>query len=96
MTSVYHLDGADLRMTHYCAAGNQPRLRAERIDAAAGEAEFAFVDATGIGPRNPGHVRKASVKIVTPASIVISFTFEGGAGPPAIETIRLTRVAAGS
>jgi hypothetical protein len=26
--SVYHLDGADLRMTHYCAAQNQPRLRA--------------------------------------------------------------------
>jgi len=36
MTSVYHLDGADLRMTHYCGAGNQPRLKAERIDAAPG------------------------------------------------------------
>ncbi len=28
MTTVYHLDGADLRATHYCAAGNQPRLKA--------------------------------------------------------------------
>ena len=25
MISMYHLDGEDLRMTHYCAAGNQPR-----------------------------------------------------------------------
>lgn len=25
MTTVYHLDAADLRATHYCAAGNQPR-----------------------------------------------------------------------
>ena len=31
MTTVYHLDGADLRMTHYCAARNQPRLRAVRV-----------------------------------------------------------------
>ncbi len=31
MTSVYHLDGADLRMTHFCAAQNQPRLKAHRI-----------------------------------------------------------------
>src|SRR5262245_26894912 len=31
MTSVYHLDGSDLRMTHYCGARNQPRLKASRI-----------------------------------------------------------------
>jgi hypothetical protein len=28
MTSVYYLDGTDLRMTHFCAAQNQPRLKA--------------------------------------------------------------------
>lgn len=28
MTNVYHMDGPDLVMTHYCAVGNQPRLRA--------------------------------------------------------------------
>ena len=27
MTSVYHEDGGTLRMTHFCAANNQPRLR---------------------------------------------------------------------
>src|SRR5215831_2783529 len=32
MTSVYHLDKNDLRMTHYCASGNQPRLKAGSID----------------------------------------------------------------
>jgi len=26
MVSVYHMDGAKLVMTHYCAAGNQPTL----------------------------------------------------------------------
>ena len=28
MTSVYHRDGDDLRLTHYCAAKNQPRMKA--------------------------------------------------------------------
>src|SRR5687768_12947493 len=29
MVSVYHLDGADLVMTHYCMLGNQPRMKAD-------------------------------------------------------------------
>ncbi|MGE0480831.1 MAG: hypothetical protein AB7Q17_10215 [Phycisphaerae bacterium] len=28
MTNVYHLDGPSLLVTHYCAMGNQPRMRA--------------------------------------------------------------------
>jgi hypothetical protein len=28
MTNMYHLDGQSLVMTHYCAVGNQPRMRA--------------------------------------------------------------------
>jgi hypothetical protein len=28
MTNVYHMDGSSLMMTHYCAVGNQPHLRA--------------------------------------------------------------------
>jgi len=28
MTNMYALDGNSLAMTHYCAAGNQPRMRA--------------------------------------------------------------------
>jgi hypothetical protein len=28
MTNVYHMDGTSMVMTHYCAMGNQPHLRA--------------------------------------------------------------------
>ncbi len=34
MTNVYHMDGGSMLLTHYCAVGNQPRMRAE---GAAGE-----------------------------------------------------------
>ena len=26
MTNLYHMDGSELVITHYCAAGNQPRM----------------------------------------------------------------------
>src|SRR5438105_755171 len=44
MTTVYHLDGKDLRATHYCAAGNQPRLKAAWSDEKS--VIFNFVDIT--------------------------------------------------
>src|SRR5688500_4572531 len=28
MVTVYHLDGSSLMLTHYCAVGNQPRMKA--------------------------------------------------------------------
>ncbi len=53
MSTVYHADGADLRMTHYCGARNQPRLKASKIDLASGAIDFAFVDATNLSSRMP-------------------------------------------
>jgi hypothetical protein len=88
MTSVYHLDGADLRMTHYCAARNQPRLKADKIDG--DSARFAFIDVTNVGPQNKGHVEGATIRIVDADNIVIEFVFQGG-GPRAVETIKLRR-----
>src|SRR5437868_4462867 len=56
MTSVYHLDGPDLRLTHYCAARNQPRLKAREIDLAGGALAFDFVDATNLASPEAPHV----------------------------------------
>src|SRR6476469_6129231 len=71
MTSVYHLDGADLRMTHFCGARNQPRLKAAKIDEGNGTVDFAFVDATNIGPANPGHVEAARLHLIDAGHMTI-------------------------
>lgn len=43
MVNLYHMDGEDLVVTHYCAAGNQPRMVAHRADmTAAGAREYQF------------------------------------------------------
>ena len=95
MTTVYHLDGSDLRMTHYCAARNQPRLKAVRFDEGQGSAEFALVDVTGVGPKNPGHVQAFFVRLLDPERINLRFTFGGGPGRPAVENILVRRVRPG-
>ena len=64
MTSVYHLDGADLRMTHYCAAQNQPRMVAKRIDPAKGEVDFVFLDATNLSSPKAGHMHNAEIQLI--------------------------------
>jgi hypothetical protein len=55
MLTLFHLDGSDLLLTHYCVARNQPRLRASAICADGRTVEFTFRDMTG-GPRDMGHM----------------------------------------
>ena len=42
MLTVYHLDGDRLLLTHYCMAGNQPRMQARSFNPESGELEFHF------------------------------------------------------
>lgn len=92
MTTVYHLDDGILRMTHYCLAGNQPRLRAAQIAPTAKSAVFGFVDATNLA-RNPAHVKRLSIELTADHQVKLRFTFGGGNGPDAIEEIALQRLA---
>jgi hypothetical protein len=56
METLMHLDGERLILTHYCIAGNQPRLVATKI--AADGATFEFLDGTGMASRDAGHMDK--------------------------------------
>jgi hypothetical protein len=88
---VENLDGADLRMTHYCAAQNQPRLKASRIDIAHGIIEFSFVDITNLHSSEAGHVVGLELRFLAPDHIKLAFRFQGG-GKTAFERIDLKRV----
>jgi hypothetical protein len=78
MTSVYHLDAADLRMTHFCGAQNQPRLKARQIDLAKGIIDFDFVDITNLrGPDAP-HVYGLEMRLTDPDHLTLTFLFQSG------------------
>jgi len=91
MTSVYHLDGANLRMTHYCAAQNQPRLKAERIDSAQGAIDFEFVDITNLKSADAPHVDGLELRLIDPNHITVTFRFQS-AGKESRERIALDRI----
>ncbi len=56
MTSVYHLDGDDLRMTHYCAMGNQPQVKLDRAHSRPDHLIFLFDGGTNLDPKKDMHI----------------------------------------
>jgi hypothetical protein len=46
MATAYHLDKGTLMMTHYCGAGNQPRMRAKTIASDGRQMAFEMFDIT--------------------------------------------------
>jgi hypothetical protein len=57
-TSDGRLDGDRLMMTHYCGAGNQPRMKAETSSDGKTVA-FDFLDATNLPSPETGHMQRA-------------------------------------
>lgn len=58
MVSMFHMDGNDrLLMTHYCSAGNQPRMAAT-ASADGKTLTFDFVDATNLASPDAGHMQR--------------------------------------
>jgi hypothetical protein len=90
MTSVYHLDGTDLRLTHFCGARNQPRLKASQIDVAKGILDFEFVDATNLPSPDAPHVYGLEMRRLNADHITLAFLFEGS-GKRSKEFIDLKR-----
>ena len=54
MTTVYHRDGSQIVLTHYCSGGNQPRMRAKEIKG--NVMEFAFDGGANIDPATTSHM----------------------------------------
>lgn len=92
MATAYHLDGADLVLTHYCMANNQPVLRAERFDAAAKEIQFEFVRAGNLATPTSGHMRRAMYRIVDADHFVTEWEFFENGKKKFTETESFTRV----
>jgi len=56
MITMYVPDGKTLAMTHYCAEGNQPRMRATVPAGSVDKLEFHYVDATNLSGADAGHM----------------------------------------
>jgi hypothetical protein len=63
MVSVYHRDGSDLVMTHYCALGNQPRMKADPRSPA-NQIRFQFAGGSNLDPAKDKHMHEGTITFV--------------------------------
>lgn len=92
MITMFHLDGDRLLMTHYCGAGNQPRMKA--LASPDGKSiPFEFLDITGLTKSQPGHMKGLVVTLADADHHSEAWTFENADGKAEMhEVFELQRV----
>jgi hypothetical protein len=91
MVTVYHMDGDDVRMTHYCSAQNQPRMKAAAVSPDARVVSFEFVDATNLARPTDGHMQNLEITFKDRNHIAQKWTWREN-GRTTDNTFTLTRV----
>ncbi|MEO1083290.1 MAG: hypothetical protein AAFY88_03525 [Acidobacteriota bacterium] len=64
MINMYHLDGDELVLTHYCAGGNQPTMKLLREKSTADRFVFDFTGGTNLDPEVDGHIHDAEIVFI--------------------------------
>jgi hypothetical protein len=63
--NMYHVDGTDVVMTHYCGGGSQPRLKLDQTKASSESMPFVFLDATNLeSPAEDRHIHASKIVFV--------------------------------
>lgn len=63
MVTIYHLDGDQLTLTHYCSSNTQPRMRSKGL--AGNVLAFQFADGANIDPAKTSHMHAAKIEFVS-------------------------------
>ena len=89
MVTVYHADGPDLVLTHYCMEGNQPRMRAKAPKGA--RFDFAYDGGTNIDPKRDRHMHSAWVSVLGTDEIQSEWTELAEGKPVLVAKMHLVR-----
>jgi hypothetical protein len=90
MVTLYTADGNRLAMTHYCAAGNQPRMETLAVTGDQKEFDFSFTGITNLTNPNSGHMRHLLIQIADQDHFTEQWTWREN-GKDRITTIRFRR-----
>jgi hypothetical protein len=91
MVSVYHRDGADLVMTHYCMLGNQPRMKADP-NSPPNQLRFKFAGGTNLDPARDKHMHEGTITFVDDDHVEWSgVAWDGGKPCKGCGTMKLVR-----
>jgi len=75
--SVIYLDGENLLMTHFCNAGNQPRLRL-KAGGQPGVLEFEMYDITNLKDASTPHVERIVYKVTDGRRMTLELFWKKG------------------
>ena len=90
MVNMYHLDGADLVLTHYCSAGNQPRMRLDAGSSTLDRLVFDFDGGTNL-ETTPSHIHSAEIRLDGKDKIDSAWKSHDGGKEAATMTFHLKR-----
>jgi hypothetical protein len=90
MVNMYALDGNSLVMTHYCAGGNQPRMRATSIED--GRMSFVADGVSDLKAKDEIYMGAMTLEIVDEGRIVQHWSALKGGEPDHEMVIEMTRV----
>lgn len=79
MITMFHPDGDRLLMTHYCGAGNQPRM-VGTLSPDGKTISFNFIDATNVLSSQPGHMQQLVLTVSDPNHQTERWNFLGQDG----------------
>ena len=91
MVTVYHADGPDLVLTHYCMEGNQPRMRARAAQGS--RLEFAYDGGTNIDPKRDRHMHSATFDLASADEIRSEWSELAEGKPVFVARLHLVRKA---
>jgi hypothetical protein len=92
MLTVYYMDGKRLLLTHFCMAGNQPRMEARSYNPSTAELQFRFLDSTNLATAAAGHMHNATFRFVDDQHLVSNWQFYENGQVKMTEGFQLTRV----
>jgi hypothetical protein len=75
MVTLYYLDGDQVRLTHYCMAGNQPTMRGT-YSPESKAITFDFLSATNMKSADDGHMHHAVYTFIDNDHFKTTWTFQ--------------------
>lgn len=94
MVTMFHLDNNRVLMTHYCGAGNQPRMQANASPDGK-TITFSFIDGTNMASPKTGHMDHLVITMPDADHHTEDWTFVQEDGKQMKEHFELARVKAG-
>jgi hypothetical protein len=92
MLTTYQLDGDRLLLTHFCVAGNTPRLLATAIEDEGRLVELTFLDGANLPSRETGHMDRVVYRIPDRDRMISQWTWYQDGRERWLEEITLERV----